>query len=100
MLLLLLQLVVHAIESGDSTVLSDARRIGQYKEGEAIEVQDLANRLFHTVFMGTENSSSDTRSRCAQCPEEWLVKQASGRLHILHLETSCLRLSLIARTLA
>lgn len=64
-----MQLVVRAIESGDSTVLSDARRIGQYKEGETIEVQDLANRLFHTVYMGTENSSSDTRSRCAQCPE-------------------------------
>lgn len=62
----LLQLVVRAIESGDKIVLSDAHRIGQYKEGEAIEVQDLANRLFHTVFMGTENSSGDTRRRCAR----------------------------------
>jgi NAD+ synthase (glutamine-hydrolysing) len=60
---LLLQLVVRAIEGGDQTVLADARRIGQYGEGDTIQVQELANRLFHTVFMGTVNSSSDTRSR-------------------------------------
>lgn len=62
----LLQLVVRAIEAGDKVVLADALRIGQYKAGETVEVQDLAGRLFHTVFMGTENSSGDTRSRYAQ----------------------------------
>jgi NAD+ synthase (glutamine-hydrolysing) len=58
-----LQLVVRAIESGDKTVLADARRIGQYKDGESVEVSDLCGRLFHSVYMGTINSSSDTRSR-------------------------------------
>lgn len=58
-----LQLVVRAIDAGDQTVLADALRIGQYKPGEQVESQDLANRLFHTVFMGTVNSSTDTRSR-------------------------------------
>lgn len=57
------QLVVRAIDAGDQTVLADALRIGQYKPGEQVESQDLANRLFHTVFMGTVNSSTDTRSR-------------------------------------
>ncbi len=60
---MLLQLVVKAIEAGDKLVLADALRIGQYKEGEKVELQDFANRLFHSVFMGTENSSGDTRSR-------------------------------------
>jgi len=61
--LAVLQLVVRAIDAGDQTVLADALRIGQYKPGEQVESQDLANRLFHTVFMGTVNSSTDTRSR-------------------------------------
>lgn len=60
---MLSQLVVRSIKAGDKIVLADALRIGQYKEGETVEVQDLATRLFHSVFMGTENSSGDTRSR-------------------------------------
>jgi NAD+ synthase (glutamine-hydrolysing) len=69
----LLQLVVRAIKAGDKIVLADALRVGQYKEGETIEVQDLANRLFHSVFMGTENSSGDTRSRyiCTGFASRW-----------------------------
>lgn len=62
-----LQLVVRAIEAGDKTVLADAHRVGQYQAGEAVEAADLANRLFHTVFMGTVNSSNDTRSRWVVC---------------------------------
>ena len=57
------QLVVRAIEAGDKVVLEDARRIGQYQAGEEVTAHDLAHRLFHTVFMGTVNSSADTRSR-------------------------------------
>lgn len=64
MLSLLLQLVVKAIAAGDQTVLADARRIAQY--GDTVDIssaEELANRLFHTVFMGTANSSKETRSR-------------------------------------
>lgn len=57
------QLVEKAIAAGDAIVEADARRIGQYKQGEPVSAHDLANRLFHTVFMGTVNSSADTRSR-------------------------------------
>lgn len=59
-----MQLVVKAIQAGDQDALADARRIGHYQSGEAItSPQELANRLFHTVYMGTENSSSATRER-------------------------------------
>jgi len=46
-------------------VLSDARRIGQYKEGERVDdPRELAGRLFTTVYMGSVNSSQETRDRC------------------------------------
>ncbi len=40
------------------------RRVGQYKEGEKIGTpQELANRIFTTVYMGTVNSGSATKDR-------------------------------------
>lgn len=58
------QLAVKAVAAGDQTVLADARRIGQYKPDEPVnDPHDLASRLFHTTYMGTENSSAETRSR-------------------------------------
>ena len=39
-------------------------RVGQYKEGEKIGTpQELANRIFTTVYMGTVNSGSATKDR-------------------------------------
>ena len=61
------QLVVKAIQSGDATVLQDARRIAQYSEGERVDdAKALAGRLFTTVYMGTVNSSKETRDRCVK----------------------------------
>lgn len=58
------QLVVKAVAAGDATVTADARRVGQYGPDEPItDAADLAGRLFHTVYMGTANSSGDTRAR-------------------------------------
>jgi NAD+ synthase (glutamine-hydrolysing) len=59
-----MQLALKAIAAGDATVLADARRIGQYSPGEAVgDAAELAGRLFHTVYMGTVNSSAETRNR-------------------------------------
>lgn len=61
---MLLQLVVKAVAAGDDTVLADARRIGQYKPDEPVDdAHGLAGRLFHTCYMGTTNSSAQTRNR-------------------------------------
>ncbi len=39
-------------------------RVGQYKEGEKIgSAQELASRIFTTVYMGTVNSGSATKDR-------------------------------------
>lgn len=60
-----LQMVVAAIEAGDAAVAADARRIGRYGEGEAVtDARELAGRLFTTVYMGSENSTRETRDRC------------------------------------
>ena len=54
-------------QAGDAQVQADARRIGQYNEGQAIaSSQELAGQILSSVFMGTENSGADTRRRAAQ----------------------------------
>ncbi|GAX84189.1 hypothetical protein CEUSTIGMA_g11612.t1 [Chlamydomonas eustigma] len=58
------QLVVQYISQGNEQVLADARRIGQYGPDEAVDdAQKLAGRIFCTAYMGTVNSSTETRSR-------------------------------------
>uniref|UniRef100_A0ACD5Z8E5 Uncharacterized protein n=1 Tax=Avena sativa TaxID=4498 RepID=A0ACD5Z8E5_AVESA len=65
------QLVIKDIEKGDEQVKADAMRIGQYKDGEfPTDSRELAKRLFYTVYMGTENSSEDTKSRAKRLAEE------------------------------
>lgn len=60
------QLVVRHVALGHTSVESDARRIGQYKEGESVgDARDLAGRLFATAYLGTVNSSAETRGRAA-----------------------------------
>jgi hypothetical protein len=59
------QLVAAAVADGDADVRADACRIGQYAAGEAVapNAQELAGRLFTTTYMGTVNSSRETRDR-------------------------------------
>ncbi|KAK2725857.1 glutamine-dependent NAD(+) synthetase-like [Artemia franciscana] len=58
-------LVFNAVEQGDTQVLSDVRRIvgdGSYKPNSP---KDLCNKLFVTCYMGSENSSRETRERAS-----------------------------------
>ncbi|KAL3691309.1 hypothetical protein R1sor_004960 [Riccia sorocarpa] len=65
------QLVIKAIQEGNEQVLSDALRIGQYKGDEKPEsAQEFAGRLLHTAYMGSENSSEETRKRSEQLAKE------------------------------
>ncbi|KAF8062623.1 glutamine-dependent NAD(+) synthetase [Scenedesmus sp. PABB004] len=74
------QLVVKAAAAGDAAVAADARRVGQYGEGEALgDAGELAGRLLHTVYMGTANSSADTRAR---------AKALAGQVGSYHLDVS------------
>ncbi|KAK9448379.1 uncharacterized protein V1518DRAFT_375002 [Limtongia smithiae] len=67
------RLVVTACEDGDELVIRDARRAaGLSPDSEYIPADpvEFASRIFHTSYMGTENSSFDTRQRATRLANE------------------------------
>nr|CAD7569878.1 unnamed protein product [Timema californicum] len=56
-------LVVNSVQKGDSQVLSDVRKIVCDPDYIPRDPQELCNRLLTTCYMGSENSSVETRSR-------------------------------------
>ncbi|KAJ2858445.1 glutamine-dependent NAD(+) synthetase [Coemansia erecta] len=76
------RLVVDACNKGDQQVISDVQMCyGRTTAGDGSFVvpktpQELANRLFHTCYMGTANSSSETRQRAKQ------LAQSIGSYHV------------------
>ncbi|KAI0083838.1 glutamine-dependent NAD(+) synthetase with GAT domain-containing protein [Irpex rosettiformis] len=66
------RLVAEAAQRGNQHVIADARRIAGEPEDSTwipTDPRDLANRIFHTCYMGTENSSVDTRKRAKELAE-------------------------------
>lgn len=57
------RLVCDAVQEGDEQVLRDIRRILGDSEYNASDSKDLCNRLLVTCYMGSENSSKETRQR-------------------------------------
>lgn len=58
------RLVVRAAKEGNQQVIEDARRIANQGEDYIPkDPQEFAHHLFHTCYMGTENSSQETRDR-------------------------------------
>lgn len=56
----------------DKQVIADARRItGEPADSSYIpsDPREFASRIFHTCYMGTENSSAETRRRAKQLSE-------------------------------
>jgi NAD+ synthase (glutamine-hydrolysing) len=73
------RLVVKACKEGNQQVLSDVRRIcGETEESKWIpqEPQEVSGRIFVTCYMGTENSSQETRDRARD------LAQAIGSYHV------------------
>jgi NAD+ synthase (glutamine-hydrolysing) len=57
------------IDPADKQVIADARRMtGEPEDSSYIpsDPREFANRIFHTCYMGTENSSVETRRRAKQ----------------------------------
>ncbi|KAI0955406.1 glutamine-dependent NAD(+) synthetase [Taiwanofungus camphoratus] len=79
------RLVAEAAHNGDKQVISDARRIAGESEDSSYlpaDPREFSNRIFHTCYMGTENSSIDTRRRAKELAE------AIGSHHIdLNMDT-------------
>ncbi|KAJ7504473.1 hypothetical protein B0H11DRAFT_518662 [Mycena galericulata] len=73
------RLVAEAARRGDKQVIADARRIsGEPEDSSYIpsDPREFTNRIFHTCYMGTENSSAETRQRAKQ------LSEAIGSYHV------------------
>ena len=55
--------VVEAVRHGDDNVLSEIRRVVGEDDYVPTDPRELCKRLFVTCYMGTENSSQETRTR-------------------------------------
>ncbi|KAL1696657.1 hypothetical protein GGG16DRAFT_85113 [Schizophyllum commune] len=79
------RLVVEKAKDGDPQVIADARRIsGEPATSTYIPTSphEFASRIFHTCYMGTENSSVETRERAKKLGE------ALGSYHLdLNMDT-------------
>ncbi|KAL1668852.1 hypothetical protein GGF50DRAFT_96045 [Schizophyllum commune] len=79
------RLVVEKAKEGDLQVIADARRIsGEPPTSTYIPTSphEFASRIFHTCYMGTENSSVETRERAKKLGE------ALGSYHLdLNMDT-------------
>ncbi|ORX33566.1 hypothetical protein BD324DRAFT_639339 [Kockovaella imperatae] len=79
------RLVSEAALAGDSQVLEDVRRIVGEPNSTYIpsDPKEFCGRIFHTCYMGTENSSPDTRKRAKDLAE------AIGAYHVdLNMDTA------------
>ncbi|PPQ90755.1 hypothetical protein CVT25_010144, partial [Psilocybe cyanescens] len=73
------RLVAEAAARGEMQVIADARRITGEPEGSnylPTDPREFSCRIFHTCYMGTENSSTETRQRAKQ------LSEAIGGYHI------------------
>ncbi|XP_052810876.1 glutamine-dependent NAD(+) synthetase-like isoform X1 [Mya arenaria] len=59
-------LVCETVKNGDVHVLSDIRRIVSDPTYDPTDPQEMVGRLLTTCYMGTENSSADTKARAAE----------------------------------
>jgi NAD+ synthase (glutamine-hydrolysing) len=63
------RLLVEAVQAGNKQVINDVRRVAGEPEGSTWlpeSPQELCGRIFYTCYMGTTNSSGDTRNRAKQ----------------------------------
>ncbi|EKM81868.1 hypothetical protein AGABI1DRAFT_35688 [Agaricus bisporus var. burnettii JB137-S8] len=79
------RLVAEASNRGDKSVIADARRMtGEPEDSSYIpsDPVEFAGRIFHSCYMGTENSSLETRQRAKD------LAQAIGSYHVdLNMDT-------------
>ncbi|KEZ41309.1 hypothetical protein SAPIO_CDS7409 [Scedosporium apiospermum] len=64
------RLVMHSIAAGETTTLSDLRRVTGIKDFSPKKPEEIVNLLLTTCYMGTVNSSEDTKSRAKKLSEK------------------------------
>lgn len=64
------QMVVKEAQAGNQQIIADAARIVGNSDYEPTDARELANLIFHTCYMGTENSSKETRQRANRLADQ------------------------------
>ena len=67
------RLVVDAAKAGNQVVIKDLRKVAGEPEDSTwlpATPRELCNRIFYTCYMGTTNSSSETRRRAKQLAKD------------------------------
>jgi len=64
------RLVVEAAVAGDERVLSDLRRLLGEADYVPEDAKELCGRLFVTCYMGSVNSSKETKQRAAELAKQ------------------------------
>ena len=62
--------VCKAVANGNSQVLRDVQRVVKEPDYVPCEPKELCGRIFVTCYMGTENSSTETRQRAANLAKD------------------------------
>lgn len=63
--------VFKAVQEGDRHVIEDVRRVARYGEDELpTSARELCSRIFFTFYLGSKNSSDETRNRAQRLAEE------------------------------
>lgn len=79
------RLVCKEAQEGNNHVIEDARRLARVEEGSdyiPVDPTEFANRVFHTCYMGSVNSSKETRQRAKD------LAKAIGSYHVdLNIDT-------------
>lgn len=73
------RMVMEAVEAGNETVINDLRRIvGEPQDSKWLphDAREISGRIFHTCYIGTSNSSAETRQRAKD------LAQAIGAYHM------------------
>ncbi|XP_014604248.1 PREDICTED: probable glutamine-dependent NAD(+) synthetase [Polistes canadensis] len=76
-------LIVESVSKGNTQVLSDIRKIVGDCEYTPTDPKQLCNTLLVTCYMGTENSSAETKTRAAE-----LAKQIGSYHHNIVIDTA------------
>lgn len=80
------RIVVKECAEGNETVIADARRLAQQPEPYVpTDPREFCNRIFTTCYMGTDNSSPDTRRRAR------LLAETIGSHHLDTNIQSCVQ---------
>ena len=63
-------LICEAVQNGNAQVLSDVRTLVHDAAYVPVDPKELCGRLFVTCYMGTENSSTETRDRASNLAKD------------------------------